>query len=56
MTNNIIYHTDKTIISEQKMQFNITNHRPTYPAKENETIKAEIEKQLFEVFSKYCAS
>lgn len=53
MTDNITYQIDRAKISEQKMQFNIINRRPKYPAGEKETVKADIEKQLFEVFCKY---
>ena len=37
----------------EKMQFNIVNKRPEYNRKELETVKTEIEKELFSVFSKY---
>lgn len=53
MTDNIAYQIDKAKISQQKMQFNIINRRPKYSSKEKETVKAEIEKQLFAVFCKY---
>ncbi len=53
MNDNITYQIDKAKISQQKMQFNIINRRPKYPGKKRETIKAEIEKQLFAVFCKY---
>lgn len=53
MTDNISYNVDKATISQQKMQFNIINRRPKYPTKTKETVKAEIEKQLFTVFCKY---
>ena len=56
MTDNITYQIDKATISEQKMQFHIINRRPKYPAKEKETVKAEIEKQLFAVFCKYACT
>lgn len=55
MTGNITYEIDKDRISEQKMQFEIINHRPKYQPQEKETVKAEIEKQLFAVFCKYAA-
>lgn len=53
MTDNITYQIDRATISEQKMQFNVINRRPKYSSKEKETVKAEIEKQLFAVFCKY---
>ena len=53
MTDNITYRIDRAKISEQKMQFNIINRRPKYPAGEKETVKADIEKQLFAVFCNY---
>lgn len=53
MTDNILYLTDKAKISQQKMQFNVINRRPKYSLQEEETVKAEIEKQLFAVFCKY---
>ena len=53
MTGNITYEIDKDKISEQKMQFEIINRRPKYQPQEKETVKAEIEKQLFAVFCKY---
>ncbi len=53
MTDNITYQIDRARISEQKMQFNVINRRPKYSIKERQTVKAEIEKQLFAVFCKY---
>lgn len=53
MTDNMVYQIEKTQISEQKMQFNIIHRRPQYQTKDKETVKAEIEKQLFAVFCKY---
>ncbi len=53
MTDNVIYQIDRARISEQKMQFNIIHRRPKYSSEERETVRAEIEKQLFAVFSKY---
>lgn len=53
MTDNITYQIDRATISEQKMQFNVINRRPKYSSEEKETVKAEIEKQLFAVFCKY---
>lgn len=53
MTDTIAYQIDEAQISEQNMQFNIIHRRPKYQTKEKEIVKAEIEKQLFEVFSKY---
>lgn len=53
MTDTITYQIDRAIISEQKMQFNVINRRPEYSIKERQTVKSEIEKQLFAVFCKY---
>lgn len=55
MMHNLTYQiTEDTVpISEQKMYFNIIHRRPRYPAAEQESIKAEIEKQLFAIFCKY---
>ena len=55
MINNITYQiTEDTVpISEQKMHFNIINRLPQYPAAERESMRAEIEKQLFAIFCKY---
>ncbi len=40
-------------ISIEKMQFKIINRYPEYNKKELETVKSEIEKELFSVFFKY---
>lgn len=53
MTDNITYQMKQDKISEQRMQFVITNRRPDDPIKGKETVKAEIERQLFAVFCKY---
>jgi len=53
MTDNITYQIDRSMISQQKMQFNVINRRPKYAPKERQTVKSEIEKQLFAVFCKY---
>lgn len=53
MISSLTYRIDKTAITVQNMHFNIINRRPNYPKKEQETVKAEIGKQLFTVFSKY---
>ena len=55
MTDNITYQVDKDskAISEQKMRFDIVNRLPSYPAAEKESVKADIEKQLFAIFCKY---
>lgn len=54
MTDNISY--QKAKISKDKMQFNVIHRRPKYASKDKEIVKAEIEKQLFAVFSKYCTT
>lgn len=56
MTDNISYQIDKAKISKDKMQFNVIHRRPKFTSKDKETVKAEIEKQLFAVFSKYCTT
>lgn len=53
MTDNITYQIDRSMISQQKMQFNVINRRPNYALKERQTVKAEIEQQLFAVFCSY---
>lgn len=53
MNDNITYQIDRSAISQQKMQFTVINRRPQYALQERQTVKAEIEKQLFAVFSKY---
>ena len=55
MIRNIAYQiTEYTApVSEQKMHFNIINRLPQYPAAERESMRAEIEKQLFAIFCKY---
>lgn len=56
MTDNISYQIDNAKISKDKMQFNVIHRRPKFASKDKETVKAEIEKQLFAVFSKYCTT
>lgn len=54
MTDNITYEiSDRSRISKEKMQFKVINRRPKYSPKERQTVKAEIERQLFAVFCKY---
>ena len=55
MMNHITYQIieDPAPVSEQKMHFNIIHRLPQYPAAEKESIKAQIEKQLFAIFCKY---
>lgn len=53
MTDNTAYQMDVARISEQKMQFDVVNLCPKYAEKQKQTVKAEIEKQLFAVFCKY---
>ncbi|MBS6396649.1 MAG: hypothetical protein KH452_05810 [Clostridiales bacterium] len=48
------YRIDEDKISEQNMQFAVVNRRPNYSAQEKETVKAEMEEQLFTVFCR-CA-
>ena len=40
-------------ISVHKMQFTVTNRRPKLSAKDKITARREVEKLLFEVFSKH---
>jgi len=40
-------------ISVQKMHFTIINRHPKYSVKDRDRIRAEIERELFEVFQKY---
>lgn len=47
---NITYRTVQASISEGNMQFHIVNRYPCYSAEEKETVRAEIERQLFTVF------
>jgi len=53
MNDNISYRIDTFEISLQKMQFTVINRRPKYTKNDKDTVKTEIEKQLFEVFRKY---
>lgn len=53
MIDNVTYQIDRAKISEEKMQFNVINRRPVYSVNERQTVKAEIENQLFAVFLKY---
>ncbi len=53
MTNNTYYQTNNETISLEKMQFNVISRRPKYDKKEFESIKMDIEKELFSVFQKY---
>lgn len=50
MIDTITYQIEKNKISQQRMQFNVINRRPRYSLQERQTVKAEIEKQLFAVF------
>ena len=56
MADNISYQINKAKISKDKMQFNVIHRRPKFASKDMKTVKAEIEKQLFAVFSKYCTT
>ena len=57
MKDTISYQIDTSEIALQKMQFTVINRRPSYTENDKDTAKAEIEKQLFEVFKKYvCAN
>lgn len=47
------YRTEQFTISEERMRFTVVSQRPEYSAEEKETVKADIERQLFTVFSKY---
>lgn len=52
MTDNLTYKTDKELISQEKMQFYVYNRHPKYSPEERETVAAEIQQQLFKIFSK----
>lgn len=56
MADNVTYQISKSTISEQKMQLTVIHRRPKLSSKEKETAKAEMQKQLFAVFQKYCIS
>ncbi len=56
MTDNISYQIEKVKLSEDKMQFTVIHRRPKFALKDKETAKAEIAKQLFAVFCKYCTT
>jgi len=53
MESNIAYQVDTDEISVQKMCFTIINRRPRYSIKDIDKVRAEVERQLFEVFQKY---
>lgn len=55
MKDSIFYDAETGKISEQNMQFAVISCRPGYQ-EEKESVKAEIENQLYAVFSRYSDS
>lgn len=55
MKDSIFYDAETGKISEQNMQFAVISRRPGYQ-EEKESVKAEIENQLYAVFSRYSDS
>lgn len=53
MADKISYTIDKDEIDRQKMKLIVTNRRPQYSSRSQETARQEIEKQLFQIFKKY---
>lgn len=53
MTDNPSYQADTEIISQGRMQFHVNNRHPAYTTIEKKKVSADIEHQLFKVFSKY---
>lgn len=53
MEERVSYKTDKSEINQQKMHLTVINRRPQYLHKPQDTVKREIEKQLFQIFRKY---
>lgn len=53
MEERVSYKTDKSEINQQKMHLTVINRRPQYLQKPQDTVKREIEKQLFQIFRKY---
>ena len=53
MTDNLSDQVAQDTISEQKMQFRVIHRYPSDPAPGRDTVKAEIEQQLFVVFYGY---
>ena len=49
MEDKVTYVIDKDEINQQKMHLTITNRRPQYLRKSQETAKREIERQLFKI-------
>ena len=47
------YRTEETTIPFQGKTITVRNHTPILPPKERERRKRDIEKRLFDVFSKY---
>jgi hypothetical protein len=53
MKSDVAYKTTTDKISVHKMQFTVTHRRPKFTEKDKQTAKREVEKLLFEVFSKH---
>lgn len=45
------YRIEERDLSRERMQYRVYDHFPLYPSSQQETVKAEIEKRLFTVFS-----
>lgn len=53
MEDRVTYMTDTSEINQQKMHLTVINRHPQYLHKPQDTVKREIEKQLFLIFRKY---
>lgn len=53
MAVNTAIETSKDFISREKMQVHVINRRPAHASVRKETVKIELEQQLFAVFCKY---
>ncbi len=49
----VTYTIDKSEINQQKMHLIVINRRPQYLHRPQDTVKREIERQLFQIFIKY---
>ena len=53
MEDKVTYTIDKSEINQQKMHLIVINRRPQYLHRPQDTVKREIERQLFQIFRKY---
>ena len=53
MEDSVSYKIDKSEINRQKMHLTVINRRPQYLHKPQDTVKKDVEKQLFGIFKKY---